>query len=251
LSDSLSGLAAYQPDSGYAYAPGIYPATECLVHRPETALRVLLSSQARDDEGVARLLRLCGEHGVRTETADRALRRISDKENCYAAAVFSKFSDILSTDKPHIVLVNPSDRGNLGSVIRTGLGLGIRDIALIRPCADPFHPKTVRATMGALFSARVQMFDTFRDYRTAYPGHFLYPFMTDGAVNLQEAAIRDPFSLVFGNEGSGLPPIFSKMGVCVKIPQSGVDSLNLSAAAAIGLYAFTAGRGGHHHGEHH
>ena len=246
----MSGYAPYNAENDYAYAPGIYPATECLLRRPEAARRVLLSSQARHDEGMAHLLALCHERGVRTETADRALRRLSEKDNCYAAAVFTKFEDTLCADSPHIVLVSPSDRGNLGSVIRTALGLGVRDVALVRPCADLFHPKTVRATMGALFSARVRMFGTFDDYRALYPRHTVYPFMTDGAVPLGGTDIYEPFALVFGNESSGLPPVFHQAGISVRIPQSGVDSLNLSAAAAIGLYAFTSGRGGAGHGIH-
>ena len=42
-----------------------------------------------------------------------------------------------------------------------------------------------------------------------------------------------------GNEGSGLPPEFARMGQPVRIPHSGeIDSLNLAVAAAIGMYAF-------------
>ena len=50
---------------------------------------------------------------------------------------------------------------------------------------------------------------------------------------------RTPFSLIMGNEGSGLPPEFAHMGQAVRIPHSDeIDSLNLSVAAAIGMYVF-------------
>ena len=50
---------------------------------------------------------------------------------------------------------------------------------------------------------------------------------------------KTPFALIMGNEGSGLPAEFAQMGQAVRIPHShDIDSLNLSIAAAIGMYAF-------------
>ena len=54
------------------------------------------------------------------------------------------------------------------------------------------------------------------------------------------AEIPDRWTLVFGNEGSGLPSAFAHMGQPVRIPSNDrIDSLNLSIAAAIGIYGFT------------
>ena len=66
--------------------------------------------------------------------------------------------------------------------------------------------------------------------------------MLDGSKLLDEACrdVRTPYALVFGNEGSGLPPEFAGLGQAVRIPHSDrIDSLNLSVAVAIGAYAFT------------
>ena len=127
------------------------------------------------------------------------------------------------------------------------LGFGLRDIAIIRPAADVFDPHVVRASMGALFSLRVAQFDSFEAYRALFPAHKLYPFMLDGSVLLADAVrnVQTPYALVFGNEGSGLPPAFAAMGQAVRIPHSGdIDSLNLAVAAAIGAYAFVQATGG-------
>ena len=73
------------------------------------------------------------------------------------------------------------------------------------------------------------------------PAHALYPFMLDGSVMLEEATakVQSPYALVFGNEGSGLPPEFAEMGQAVRIPHNDkIDSLNLSIAVGIGAYAF-------------
>jgi len=139
------------------------------------------------------------------------------------------------------VLHHPMDEGNLGTIQRTLLGLGIEDIAIIRPAADVFDPKVVRATMGAVFSLRVKQYEDFTLYRAEHPNHHLYPFMLDGSVMLEEAvaSVQSPYALVFGNEGSGLPGEFAQMGQAVRIPHNDrIDSLNLSIAVGIGAYAF-------------
>ena len=234
----MPALTAYKRELDYSYAPGFFPTIEALTHAPERVRRVLISSQAASD-GLQRVSELCQEHSIRIETADKVLSRLSGKDNCYAAAVFSKEQSQLNASAPHLVLHHPSDAGNLGTMLRTALGFGYLDIALIRPCTDVFNPHVVRASMGALFSLRIHEYDCFEDYRALYPDHQLYPFMLKGSVPLSQAADHpgSPFALIFGNEGSGLPDSFLTCGTPVRIPHSSsIDSLNLSIAAAIGMY---------------
>ena len=99
--------------------------------------------------------------------------------------------------------------------------------------------------MGAFFKLRVRTYDSFDEYRAAFPDRPLYPFMLDGARSLDAVAAEasSPFSLVFGNEQTGLPPEFARLGQSVLIPQSDeIDSLNLAAAISIGSYVFTRNR---------
>ena len=237
----MPSLSGYRNDLDYSYAPGIFPSMECLAWRPRDVRRLLVHSSASGREGMDKLCALAEKHHIRIEEADRALARISGKENCYAAAVFGKFEEEPQADKPHIVLHNPGDSGNIGTILRTALGLGIEDVALVRPCADLFDPKTVRASMGALFRLRVKVYGRFEEYREAYPGRALYPFMLDASVPLQEAVKKkaDLWTLVFGNEGRGLPEEFAAYGQAVRIESNDkVDSLNLGIAAAIAMYQF-------------
>ena len=237
----MPSLSAYKSELDYSYAPGIFPGMECMLHRPDRVRRLLVHSSAAGREGTDRLRALAEELGVRVEEADRALARISGKENCYAAVVFEKFEDELNPGKPHVVLHNPGDSGNVGTILRTALGLGIEDVALVRPCVDLFDPKTVRASMGSLFRLRVKVYNTFGEYRTVFPERTLYPFMLDASVPLTEAVREKPecWTLVFGNEGKGLPAEFAAMGQAVRIESNDrVDSLNLAIAAGIGIYEF-------------
>jgi len=238
----MPALSVYKSELDYSYAPGIFPSMECLLARPERVRRLLLHSASSGREGMEKLRALAGEHGIRTEEADRALSRVSGKENCYAATVFEKFEDTLDPECPHVLLHQPGDCGNVGTILRTALGLGIEDLALVRPCADLFDPRTVRASMGSLFRLRVRVYDSFEDYRKEMGERDYYPFMLDASLPLAEA-LRQPLSLrrtlIFGNEGRGLPPEFASIGQAVRIPSNEkVDSLNLAIAAGIGIYAF-------------
>ena len=237
----MPALEAYRAELDYSYAPGIFPSMECLLYRPERVRRLLVHSVAAGREGVGKLTELAAAHGIRTEEADRALGRISGKENCYAAAVFGKFRDTLRAEKPHVVLHRPGDSGNVGTILRTALGFGLEDTALIRPCVDVFDPRTVRASMGSLFRMRVRVYESFEEYRAEFPERPLYPFMLDASVPLREIReIPEAYSLVFGNEGSGLPAEFAAFGQAVRIESNDkVDSLNLAVAAGIGIYTFT------------
>ena len=238
----MAKLEAYDKSLDYSYAPGIFPATECLKNAPKRCLRLLLSSASEKSEGAQKLRAQAEEMNVRVEIADRALERISKKENCFAAMVYKKQEGVFDKDAPHIVLVNPSDSGNLGTILRTALGFGLVNIAIIRPAVDSDDPRVTRASMGAAFSLNVRHFDSFDEYRAEFPERQLFPFMLTGAVPLDEAVkkVSGPFSLVFGNEASGLPDEFAQWGVSTLIPHSGkIDSLNLAIAAGIGMYAFT------------
>ncbi len=238
----MPSLSGYKAELDYSYAPGIFPAMECLLARPERVRRVLLHSGAAGREGTEKLCAMAREKGIRVEEADRALARISGKENCYAAAVFEKFRDELLPEKPHVLLHQPGDSGNVGTILRTALGLGVEDVALVRPCVDPFDPRTVRASMGSLFRLRLRVYDRFEDYRESMGERAYYPFMLDASVPLAEAlagTVPARRTLIFGNEGRGLPPEFSRIGQPVRIPSNDkVDSLNLAIAAGIGIYAF-------------
>ena len=236
----MPSLESYSRNLPYSYALGLFPASELMRKRPELAKRLLVSSKAENSEGLQALRALCDKHHVREENADRVLSRISGKENCFAAIVFDKFQGEMTSGN-HLVLHHPSDKGNLGTMLRTALGFGYTDIAIIRPAADVFDLHVVRASMGAIFGLNVRYYDSFEEYRMEFPAHALYPFMLDASVPLSEGVRnkKTPFALIMGNEGSGLPAEFAQMGQAVRIPHSNdIDSLNLSIAAAIGMYAF-------------
>lgn len=234
-------LKPYKKDFQYTYTIGVFPTLELLTYKKEELLMVLLSTDGQENEGVKKIIDICNEQKIQIQINDKAINRISKKENTYAIGVFKKYEQRLEEQKNHVVLVNPSDMGNLGTIIRTILGFGIKNLAIIRPGVDIFDPKAIRASMGAMFKISFQYFDDFNSYQAAYSND-IYTFMLNAKKSLPEVEVdrNRPFSLVFGNEGSGLGDEFTDIGTSIIIPHSNeIDSLNLSIAVGIATYEFT------------
>lgn len=114
---------------------------------------------------------------------------------------FTKYEGQLEKTASHIVLVNPSNAGNMGTIMRSALGFGLNQMAIIRPAVDAFDPKVVRASMGAIFSTNFVYFEDFDEYQAQFGERELYPFMLDAKKSLHEIRPQGTFSLLFGNEG--------------------------------------------------
>ncbi|MFC1790258.1 TrmH family RNA methyltransferase [Patescibacteria group bacterium] len=229
-------LKRYQKKLNYSYTLGIFPTLELLTHQPDKTIRVLVSSRINSGLGIAKIKNLCQKNNLPFLTADRQLEKLSPKDNCYCLGVFKKYVPSLESQKNHLVLVNPRDAGNLGTICRTMLGFGWQNLALIKPAVDIFHPKVIRASMGAIFQMNFFYFSSFADYQKKFT-HQFYPLMTNAQKKLKDVSLQKPFTLVFGNEGAGLEPKFSQIGTPLKISQTEkIDSLNLAIAVGITLY---------------
>lgn len=228
----------YKKGMEYSYTLGAFPTIELLKCRPQDAQEVYVHSTFPERETIEQL---CKPYGIPVLVNDKLIAKLSDKENCYVIGIVKKFTCQLSADKSHIVLVNPSNMGNLGTIIRTAVGLGIKNIAIISPGVDVFHPKALRASMGALFRVQLAYYDSFEAYRAEFPEHEVFCFMLNAKRQLTVSNCPKPalFSLVFGNEATGLPDEYKEKGTSIIIPQTeDVDSLNLTIAVGIGTYLF-------------
>lgn len=237
-------LRPYKKDFSLSYTQGVFPTLELIENRPASLVRIYLSEKGRTNAGVEKIKKFSKESGIPALFDDRSIQRSGAKENCFALGVFNKYEDTLDFTADHLVLVNPADMGNLGTILRTAAAFGIYNLAIISPAADIFDPKVIRASMGALFHLRFQYFDSFAQYQAFAKKRRYIPFMLDGrpisALTFTEEDARIPFSLIFGNESSGLPASFSEVGTPVRIIHlDTVDSLNLPTAVGIGLYHFT------------
>lgn len=229
----------YKKSFDYSYTLGAFPTIEMINSRPEIVKAVYIHTSFTDSDNITKL---CSEKKIPVLSNDKLFNKISDKENCFVIGIFDKYECDLEPNKPHIVLVNPSNMGNLGTIVRTAVGMGIYDIALITPCADLFNPKTIRSSMGSVFRLRHQHFSSFQEYRDEFKKHDVFTFMLNGSntLEIQNCPKTELFSLVFGNEATGLDNSFLELGTSICIPQSpDVDSLNITIAVGIGTFVFT------------
>jgi len=234
-------LKRYQKSFEHTYALGVFATLELLQHTPENTLGVLLHPKGIHNEGVEKINAHAQKHDLIVEVNEKAINRISPRGGIYAIGVARKSRSKLSHNSNHIILVNPSDMGNLGTIMRTMVGFNFQDLAIIQPAADHYDPKTIRASMGAIFQIKTETFNDFDAYQQTFQ-HNLYPLMTDGGITLPEVDFQSPFGLVFGNESSGLAQSFEKTGTSISIPQSQkIDSFNLALSVGIALYQATLG----------
>lgn len=226
----------YDRDSPHSYAIGVFPTLELLTQQPEQVDEVILSSRGERNQGVVTIGELCRQQGIPCTVDDRLVERLSAAENTYAVGVFQKYATLWDPAANQVVLVQPSDMGNLGTIIRTMVGLSLPRLAIIRPAADIFHPKAIRASMGALFRLSFRHFDSYAAWRETFSGT-IYAFSGDGVSDLEEVVIQSPHALIFGNEGAGLPVEVSRGAETVRIAASpAIDSLSLPVAVGIVLY---------------
>ncbi len=145
-----------------------------------------------------------------------------------------------------IMLVDLQDTGNVGTVIRTAATLGC-DVLLCGSCADVYSPKTVRATMGAIFANDIYICPSPEAAVKALQQggkRVIAAALSDNASVLGNFEICETDCFAVGNEGQGLKDEFiSECDMTCIIPMSGrTESLNAASASSILLWEAKRGR---------
>ena len=229
-------IKTYKKDAFYSYTLGAFPTIELLKTHPREVIKIIIHSSFKNEEVINMINNLRGK--AEMVINDKLLDKLSNKDNCYVAAIFNKYKTKLDASENHLVMVNPMNMGNFGTIIRSALGFSFNQIAIIRPAIDIFDPKVLRAAMGAFFSCNIVYFNTIEEYQESFPNHKLHSFMLQTDNILQETKIdfSTPISLVFGNESSGLPDTYLDENSIRIEHKDSIDSLNLPTAVGIALY---------------
>jgi TrmH family RNA methyltransferase len=137
-----------------------------------------------------------------------------------------------------VILDAIQDAGNVGTILRTCAAAGFEQVICIKGTAAVWSNKVLRAGMGA--QASLKMIEGVTPYQLLSDLEIpLLCSQLDDAKSLYEIAdkLEKPVAWVFGNEGQGICSELRQDGLGVKIPQvETVESLNVSAAAAIALF---------------
>ena len=225
-------------------------------------IQTVLLRASSADKIEAEMTRRCGE-GVLERfprvlmLSDEVFEKISEEKSpdgviCVAKYIdkFQKFATIynsgnfLPPKEERLVLVEAvRDPSNVGAIIRSAAALGVDRLIMSADCADIYHPKAVRASMGTLFDQKIDrvqdMARTIQDLRADGRRVFAATLKEDAKV-LGSFSVERGDCVVIGNEGHGLSEeTIDACDGCVIIPMTErAESFNAAVAASILMWEF-------------
>lgn len=182
-----------------------------------------------------------------TTVADVAMEGLADAVTPQGIVAVCRFLDVSlesvleAADGTLAICADVRDPGNAGTIIRTADAVGAAGVVLAGNSVDPYNPKTVRATVGSLFHLPVALASDVAATIAAVQaaGYTVLAADGGGELSLADAPLTGRIAWLFGNEAWGLPAEIAALADHrVSIPIHGrAESLNLSTAAAVCLYA--------------
>ena len=140
-----------------------------------------------------------------------------------------------------LLLDGVADPGNVGTIIRTANAAGYEEIYLTEECADPYSPKSVRASMSGVFFTKIYRANRADILSVLSDTPIVVADM--GGANVFSFQAPKRFALAIGNEANGISDVVQeKAAHTVKIPmQSTQESLNAAISAGIIMYVLNKG----------
>ncbi|WP_381415255.1 RNA methyltransferase [Spiroplasma endosymbiont of Anurida maritima] len=148
-------------------------------------------------------------------------------------------------DYSSIILDGVQEPGNMGTIIRTAIAFGFKNIFLANNCVDPYNDKVIRSTQGAIFDVNI-IFDNdlehCRKIKEENPSKlFISTYLNTEFESLEDLNLnnikKENVFLGFGNEGNGMDLKFKDLfHKNINIVIENIESLNVSQAATIVMY---------------
>lgn len=152
-------------------------------------------------------------------------------------------ADLIAGARRVAILEDITDHTNVGAAFRSAAALGVDAILVTPSCADPLYRRAIRTSMGTVFQVPWARFDAWpAGLELLHAAGFTTAALAlaDDAIELDDLVARRPdkLALILGTEGDGLRTgTVAAAQLTVRIPMSsGVDSLNVAAAAAVAFY---------------
>ena len=139
----------------------------------------------------------------------------------------------------YLILDGVNDPGNLGTIIRTSLALGVNHLILSNNTVDVYNDKVIRATQGAIFKANI-FYTDLEDIYIKLKQNNIKIITTSLEANktLNDLERIDKFAIVVGNEANGISNVSKEYAdELIIIPmKNNIESLNVGIASGIILY---------------
>jgi RNA methyltransferase, TrmH family len=205
--------------------------------------RVVLGARAKAQELVTALLERLPPSCELLELSDALLRQLSPVETpsgilAEIAVPVPAAVSFEGATGDILLLEGVQDAGNLGTLLRTAAAAGVQQVFLSAQCAQAWSPKVLRAGMGAHFALQIHEHVALGELLSQWPGEILATALDVRAENLFAIDLRPALAWMFGSEGRGLSvDLLARATRLAQIPMdSGTESLNVAAAAAICLF---------------
>ncbi len=162
-------------------------------------------------------------------------------DNLEKIATINRGAALLPADARAMMIESVRDPGNLGTIVRSAAAFGVDTLIVSSDCADLYNPKTVRASMGALFGLRIISAVSLKEVIEVMraQGRRVFGAALDrDAHGLDALKLEAGDCFVVGNEGHGLSHevlAACDSGVFIPIAESS-ESLNAAIAASVLLW---------------
>jgi TrmH family RNA methyltransferase len=172
-----------------------------------------------------------------TSVSERVIRAVADVETPQPVAAVIALPELVALADMRwswlVVADGVQDPGNLGALIRTAYAAGFDALGVTDGTADPFNPKAIRASAGSCFALPIAHVSP----EVVPQGVRVWVADANGEHDYLRVRFDPPVAFIFGSEGRG-PAHTWPAARRVRIPiRAGVESLNVTAAAAILLFA--------------
>jgi TrmH family RNA methyltransferase len=187
------------------------------------------------------------DYPVRLVTASQLRSLCSTKTPQGPLAVVRLPQDAYSTELPEatgtriLLLEDVQDPGNVGTLIRTAAAFGYSGVLLTDKCADPFSPKCIQSTAGAVLATWIRRTARWHELVKELKGKGFRLVAADPGGTDDTSVLRahDGLLLALGNEARGLSRrvlLASDHRLKIPVDQTRAESLNVAACGAICMY---------------
>ena len=220
-----------------------------LVEEALDAARVTVHSVLVSASGGAKfrsLLERLPQQAEVAQVADALFQKVALTENPQGVAALVELpchdltSILAARDALLLVACGIQDPGNLGTMMRSAQAFGATALITLKDTVDPFNPKAVRSSAGAVFRLPIFREAKFSELAGRLRTAGVRIIATDrrSPTALAAADLRGPVAFLVGREATGLPPeIAREAALLLSIPiRPETDSINAATAAGIFLY---------------
>lgn len=202
----------------------------------------VIQNSIENDENLKELLSLKNLQDSIEYVSKPILEIITDTKTPQGIVAIVKEKDFKENIYSNVVyaLDDLQDPGNLGTIIRTLDSAGYEDLILSKETAEPYNPKVVRSTMGAIFRLKihrnVELNDELKKLKNE--GYKIVITSLDTNKFYYDLKFDEKLVIVIGNESKGVSEGIQELAdTKVKIPMIGkTESLNAAVACSIIAY---------------